>query len=164
MKKLEGNPRKITPEQLETLKQSIERNRDYFEARPLILSDRTGELVVIAGNQRYEACMQLGIEECPTVLLSGLTEEREREIIIRDNVSNGEWDEELLQEWDAAELQDWGVDLPKSFTQSNKSEKDLSDDINLSCKLEIECNDESEQEILYNELTERGYICRILTL
>ena len=88
MKKLEGNPRKITQEQMETLKQSLEANRDYFEARPLILSDRTGELVVIAENQRYEACRQLGIEECPTVLLSGLTEEREKEIIIRDNVSN----------------------------------------------------------------------------
>lgn len=111
MKKLDGNPRKITPEQLETLKQSIEKNKDYFEARPLILSNRTGELVVIAGNQRYEACKQLGIEECPTVLLEGLTEEREKEIIIRDNVSNGEWDEELLQEWDSELLNDWGVDI-----------------------------------------------------
>lgn len=44
MKKLDGNPRKITQEQMETLKQSLEANRDYFEARPLILSDRTGEL------------------------------------------------------------------------------------------------------------------------
>lgn len=109
MKKLDGNPRKITQEQLETLKQSIERNKDYFEARPLILSNRTGELVVIAGNQRYEACKQLGIEECPTVLLEGLTEEREKEIIIRDNVSNGEWEEELLQEWNPEDLEDWGV-------------------------------------------------------
>ena len=111
MKKFDGNPRKITQEQLETLKQSIERNKDYFEARPLILSNRTGELVVIAGNQRYEACKQLGIDECPTVLLEGLTEEREKEIIIRDNVSNGEWDEELLQDWDSELLNDWGVDV-----------------------------------------------------
>lgn len=111
MKKLDGNPRKITQEQLDTLKQSIERNKDYFEARLLILSNRTGELVIIAGNQRYEACKQLGIEECPTVLLEGLTEEREKEIIIRDNVSNGEWDEELLQDWDAEDLADWGVDV-----------------------------------------------------
>lgn len=118
MKKLDGNPRKITQEQLETLKQSIERNKDYFEARPLILSDRTGELVVIAGNQRYEACKQLGIEQCPTVLLSGLTEEREKEIIIRDNVNNGEWDEELLQEWDADLLDEWGVTLSQQEDES----------------------------------------------
>ena len=111
MKKLDGNPRKITTEQLAKLKESIERNKDYFEARPLILSNRTGELVIIAGNQRYEACKQLGLDECPTVLLEGLTEEREKEIIICDNVNNGEWDEELLQEWDAELLDDWGVDV-----------------------------------------------------
>ena len=132
MKKLEGNPRKITPEQLSTLKESIQRNKDYFEARPLILSDRTGELVVIAGNQRYEACKQLGIEECPTVLLEGLTEEREKEIIIRDNVSNGEWDEELLQEWDSELLNDWGVDISemKCFEEpvSEAEEDDFDED------------------------------------
>lgn len=123
MKKLDGNPRKITPEQMFTLKESIQKNRDYFEARPLILSDRTGELVVIAGNQRYEACRELGIEECPTVLISGLTEEREKEIIIRDNVSNGEWDEELLQEWDSSLLEEWGCSIgedvnPDDFGES----------------------------------------------
>lgn len=122
MKKLEGNPRKITPEQLSTLKESIQRNQDYFEARPLILSDRTGELVVIAGNQRYEACKQLGIEECPTVLLEGLTEEREKEIIIRDNVSNGEWDEELLQNWDSELLEDWGVSIGEDVNPDNFGE------------------------------------------
>ena len=132
MKKLDGNPRKITQEQLETLKQSIERNKDYFEARPLILSNRMGELIVIAGNQRYEACKQLGIEECPTVLLEGLTEEREKEIIIRDNVSNGEWDEELLQEWDSELLNDWGVDISdmKCFEEpvSEAEEDDFDED------------------------------------
>lgn len=132
IKKLDGNPRKITQEQLETLKQSIERNKDYFEARPLILSNRTGELIVIAGNQRYEACKQLGIEECPTVLLEGLTEEREKEIIIRDNVSNGEWDEELLQEWDSELLNDWGVDISdmKCFEEpvSEAEEDDFDED------------------------------------
>lgn len=122
MKKLKGNPRKITQEQLDTLKESINRNKDYFEARPLILSDRTGELVIIAGNQRYEACKQLGIEECPTVLLQGLTEEREKEIIIRDNVSNGEWDEELLQDWDSVLLEGWGVDV-SIFDNEEESKK-----------------------------------------
>ena len=141
MKKLEGNPRKITQEQLETLKQSIERNKDYFEARPLILSNRTGELVVIAGNQRYEACRQLGIDECPTVLLEGLTEEREKEIIIRDNMSNGEWDEELLGEWDSEDLEDWGVDTSdmKCFEeeQPEAEEDDFdeeSDQVDSVCK------------------------------
>lgn len=111
--KLEGNPRVIRDKQFKQLCESIAANGDYFEARPVILSDRTGKLVIIAGNQRYEAARQIGMKSIPTVLLQGLTEEREREIIIRDNVSNGEWDFDVLaNEWDAGNLLSWGVDIP----------------------------------------------------
>ena len=116
LKELEGNPRVIKKEQFEKLKTSISKNADYFEARPCILSDRTGEMVVIAGNQRLRAAKALNLAEIPTILLSGLTEEREKEIIIRDNVENGEWDFDILANaWDEAQLQDWGVEgaMPK---------------------------------------------------
>lgn len=43
LKELPGNPRTIKKDQFEKLKQSIKDNADYFEARPIILSDRTGE-------------------------------------------------------------------------------------------------------------------------
>ncbi len=42
-------------------------------ARPMILSDRTGELVIIAGNMRYRAAEKLGLKKVPTFLISGLT-------------------------------------------------------------------------------------------
>lgn len=112
LKKLPNNPRTIKSADMERLKQSIKDNPDYFEARPLILSNRTGELIILAGNQRYEAAKSLGMDEVPTFLIEGLTEEREREIVIRDNVSNGEWDmDALANEWDTQELTDWGVDI-----------------------------------------------------
>ena len=108
---LEGNPRVIKKEQFEKLKTSIKNNPDYFEARPCILSNRTGVLVVIAGNQRLRASRELGMTEVPTILLEGLSEEREREIIVRDNVENGEWDYDILaNEWEATDLEDWGID------------------------------------------------------
>ena len=110
LKKLPNNPRTITKKDFERLKQSVKDNPDYFEARPIILSDRTGELVIIAGNQRFEAAKALGMEKVPTFLLSGLSEAKEREIIIRDNVANGDWDMDILaNEWNIEELQDWGV-------------------------------------------------------
>lgn len=112
LKKLPNNPRTIKKDDMERLKKSIKDNPDYFEARPIILSNRTGDLVILAGNQRYEAAKALGIDEVPTFLLEGLTEAREREIIIRDNVSNGDWDmDALANEWDTQELTDWGLDL-----------------------------------------------------
>lgn len=113
LKELPGNPRTIKKDQFEKLKTSIKDNADYFEARPLILSNRTGELVILAGNQRYKASKALGLKEVPTVLLEGLSEEREKEIIIRDNVENGEWNIDMLaNEWNPDDLISWGVELP----------------------------------------------------
>lgn len=137
IKPLDKNPRKITKEQLATLKKSISDNHEYFEARPIILSDRTGELVVIAGNQRYRACKELKYKEVPTILLSGLTEAKEREIIIRDNVNNGEWDDELLADWNADELQEWGVDLPDGWNEEENLDKVKEDEYDDSETIEI---------------------------
>ena len=115
LKKLSNNPRIIKKDDMERLKKSIKNNPDYFEARPIILSNRTGELVILAGNQRYEAAKALKV---PTFLLEGLTEDREREIIIRDNVSNGDWDmDALANEWDIDLLQEWGVEEIKPFKE-----------------------------------------------
>lgn len=122
---LEGNPRTIKKDQFEKLKASIKANTDYFEARPIILSDRTGELVILAGNQRYKAAKSLGMTEVPTILLPNLTEEREREIIIRDNVENGDWDYDILfNEWDTDNLQTWGV---TNIKQSIQDEKEIEE-------------------------------------
>ena len=113
LKELPGNPRTIKKDQFEKLKKSIQDNADYFEARPIILSNRTGENIILAGNQRYKAAKAIGLDAVPTILLEGLTEEREKEIIIRDNVENGDWDwDELANAWDASLLDDWGVELP----------------------------------------------------
>lgn len=121
---LPDNPRTIGPEDLERLKESIRNNPDYLEAHPLVLSDRTGELIVIDGNQRLRACLEMGMKEVPTALLSGLTEEREQEIIIRANVLNGKWDEMILKDkWDVEELKDWGVDLPADWDTSEAEEQ-----------------------------------------
>lgn len=110
--KLENNPRTIKKADFEKLKTSIKNNPDYFEARPIICSDRTGENVILGGNQRYEAAKALGIEEVPVIVLHNLDEEREREIVIRDNVSNGDWDFDILaNEWDADLLSEWGVGI-----------------------------------------------------
>ncbi len=112
LQKLKKNPRTISGNQLQSLMSSIKRNPNYFHAHPLILSDRTGTVTIIAGNQRYEAATRLGYESVPTVLLKNLSEEEEREITIRDNVSSGEWDYDTLEkDWEITndEREDWGM-------------------------------------------------------
>ena len=116
--KLEGNPRTIRDKQFENLCQSIKDNPGYFEARPLILSNRTGELIIIAGNQRYEAAKAVGLKEAPTFLMEGITEDKEKEITIRDNVHQGEWDMDLLSSWDSMPLTAWGLDIQQDKTDT----------------------------------------------
>ena len=130
IKPLTDNPRKIEPEELERLKESIRNNPDYLEAHPLVLSDRTGELVVIDGNQRLRACLEMGWGEVPTALLHGLDEEREKEIIIRANVNNGKWDIDKLLAWNPDDLMSWGVD-GISFPQINDEPWDVDDTVNV---------------------------------
>ena len=104
------NPRKSTKEAIERLAASIKGNPNFFEARPILLSDRTGEFVIIGGERRSEAASLLKMEEVPTILLSGLTEAEEDEILIKDNTHAGVWDEQKLQAWGKDKLQSWDVD------------------------------------------------------
>jgi hypothetical protein len=96
LKGLDNNPRKITKANFEKLVDSIKIN-GFWEHRPIALSDRTGELVILGGHQRLKAAKKLKLKEVPTILYSGLTEDQEKEIILRDNVNNGEWDFSILE-------------------------------------------------------------------
>ena len=139
LSKLEGNPRFIKDKEFQTLCDSIRDNPEYFEARPLILSDRTGKLVILAGNQRYEAAKVVKLKEVPTYLIDGLTEAKEREIIIRDNINNGEFDFEILaNQWAELPLIDWGVKLPEDWLSPIPDENKESDE-NLGEDTENEC-------------------------
>ena len=175
IKQLENNPRYIKKEDFERLCASVQNNPELFEAQPIILSNRTGENVIIAGNQRYKAALEVGLKEVPTILLEGLTEAKEREIIIRTNVQNGKWDYDILASgaWgEVEELADWGVEgvdflSPEEETTAEeepKEEKDYSEDITSKFVIEIDCDDEEQQQSLYNEFVEKGLTCRILTL
>lgn len=126
IKQLENNPRYIKKEDFERLCASVQNNPELFEAQPIILSNRTGENVIIAGNQRYKAAIEVGLKEVPTILLEGLTEAKEREIVIRTNITNGRWDWDILSSeiWGSTqELADWGVDVG-SFLDDEPDQED----------------------------------------
>ena len=80
-----------------------------LDIRPIVVND---DMVVLGGNMRLKACKEAGLKEVPVMKVSALTEEQQREFIIKDNVGFGEWDWELLQaEWDNDLLEDWGLGL-----------------------------------------------------
>lgn len=162
---LPDNPRYINDDDFECLCESIKRNPDFFELRPIVCSDRTGELVVIAGNQRLKAALHLGLATVPVGILSGLTVEREREIAVRDNVTNGEWDATKLESWADCDLVGWGVDigfdtgdLPEFEREGDNSKTDYS---NKNKEIDIDALDQTMvlklyySEDVYNSVKER---------
>lgn len=134
------NPRKQGPKGVRELADSIKANPKFFEARPILLSDRTGELVIIAGERRSEAAKYLKMAEVPTILLSGLTEAEEDEIMVRDNTHSGVWDRKMLDTWNRKQLQAWGVDKSEfsgGKTDTSEFEKKFGEITNINCDYPI---------------------------
>jgi hypothetical protein len=77
--------------------------------RPIVVND---DMVVLGGNMRLKACKEAGLKEIPIIKASELTEQQQKEFIVKDNVGYGEWDwDDLANNWDAEELTEWGLDV-----------------------------------------------------
>lgn len=116
-----NNPRLIKDDKFAKLVQSIKDFPEMLEIRPIVVND---DMVILGGNMRFKACKEAGLKEVPIIKASGLSTEKQREFLIKDNVSGGEWDFELLKDWDALELESWGLDMPKD---KDLNEQDLFD-------------------------------------
>jgi len=158
----ENNPRFIKDDKFKKLVKSIKEFPEMLKLRPIVVNS---DMVVLGGNMRLKACKEAGLKEVYILKADDLTEEQQREFIVKDNVGFGDWDWDILaNEWDSTQLEDWGLELMQFQEEDIKEKKDLSDSINSSFRLEIELENEIEQEKLYNELINKGYICRLLTL
>ena len=120
-----NNPRIIKDDKFTKLVQSIKDFPEMLELRPIVVNN---DGIVLGGNMRLKACKEAGLKEVPVIKASELTEEQQKEFIIKDNVGFGEWDwEDLAKNWDAEELTDWGLDLPVSMEVELEAEEDEFD-------------------------------------
>lgn len=117
-----SNPRIIKDDKFIKLVKSIKEFPKMLELRPIVVND---DMVVLGGNMRLKACKEAGLKEVPIIKASDLTEEEQKEFIIKDNVGFGEWDWGILaNEWGSEELEAWGLDLPAI---KDLNEQDLFD-------------------------------------
>lgn len=104
-----NNPRVIRDEQFKKLVKSIQEFPEMLSVRKLVC---TPDMVVLGGNMRLKALQSAGIKEIDVEIVDW-DEQKQKEFIIKDNVSFGEWNhEQLANEWDTIELQEWGLELP----------------------------------------------------
>jgi len=121
-----NNPRLIKDDNFKKLVQSIKDFPEMLDIRPIVVN---ADMVILGGNMRFKACKEAGLKEVPIIVADNLTEEQQREFLIKDNVSGGEWDWDILaNEWDTEQLEEWGLQLPnwsKGLDVNNMTEDDI---------------------------------------
>jgi hypothetical protein len=117
------NPRFIKDTRFEKLVKSLQDNPEMLSARELLVYQHENQNIVIGGNMRLRAAKELGYKELPCKVLTDLTSEQIRAIVIKDNVSFGSDDfESLSNEWDSLELEEWGMDIPNIGVELDSNE------------------------------------------
>jgi DNA modification methylase len=120
-----NNPRIIKDDKFQKLVKSIKEFPEMLNIRPIVVN---ADMVVLGGNMRLKACKEAGLKEVAIIKAEDLTEEQQKQFIIKDNVGFGEWDwEDLSNNWDAEQLTDWGLDIPDFKPEVLEAEEDEFD-------------------------------------
>ena len=121
-----NNPRLIKDDKFKKLVESVKDFPEMLELRPIVVNKN---MIILWGNMRHRAAIEAGLKEIPVIVADNLTEEQEREFLIKDNVSGGEWDWDILaNEWDKDELEEWGLDVQFETVEPEAEEDDFEVD------------------------------------
>ena len=138
-----NNPRLIKDDKFKKLVQSIKDFPEMLSIRPIVVNQ---DMIILGGNMRFRACKEAGIKEIP-VIVTDLTEDKQREFLIKDNVSGGEWDWDLLaNEWDNEELVEWGLDV---WTQQMDVNEMTESEINIEDEFDPIGNSSGLQRVVF---------------
>ena len=127
-----NNPRIIKDDKFHKLVKSIKEFPKMLEIRPIVVNQ---DMIVLGGNMRLKASKEAGLKEVFIVKADDLTEDEQKQFIIKDNVGFGEWDWDMLaNEWEDDLLEQWGLDVP---IESQIDDSEEGDDINIPKSLQV---------------------------
>lgn len=137
-----NNPRVIKDDKFKKLVKSMQEFPEMSKVRPIVINK---DYIVLGGNMRLKAMQEAGWDKVPVKQVFW-NEEKQRQFIIKDNASFGEWDwETLANEWEIEELEEWGLDVPNISLFQEDAEED-----------DYEIPDEIETDIVIGDLIEIG--------
>ena len=141
-----NNPRIIKDDKFSKLVKSIQEFPKMLEIRPIVVNS---DMIVLGGNMRLKACKEAGLKEVPIIFADDLTEDEQKQFIIKDNVGFGEWDWDMLaNEWEPELLESWGLDVPSWQETPDYSDKNQ----------EIDVDDYTDKMVIKLEYTENDYL------
>jgi len=157
------NPRVLKDEKFEKLKRSISEFPEMLELRPIVVD---ADMMVLGGNMRLRALQDLGVQEVPVLIASELTEEQQRQFIIKDNVGFGEWDWDILgNEWNSQELEEWGLDVwqPEVETELEAEEDDYEEPDNIQVDVVLgDLIEIGEHRLLCGDSTDSDQVAKLM--
>lgn len=163
----ENNSRTHSKEQVGQIVESI---KEFGFTNPILIDEAGG---IIAGHGRLEAANALGMEEVPTITLTGLSETQKRAYVIADNklALNAGWDMDALRD-EITQLGELDFNLALLGFDPNELARILDDfehepveqQYSEVFNIIVECESEEEQEKVFNELDRGGYKCRVQSL
>ena len=107
IKENRSNPRFIGKDKFKKLVKSLKEFPEMLKLRPIVVDNNN---IILGGNMRYKAAVELGMKEIWVIQADDLSEKQKQEFIIKDNVGFGEWDWDILaNDWDVKKLEDWGL-------------------------------------------------------
>ena len=124
----EYNPRELTQDQHQDLKDSITR---FGFVDPLIVNThKERKNILVGGHQRLKIAKELGYKDVPCVEVD-LTPDKEKELNVRLNKNTGQWDWDALANYfDVGELLKWGFSEDElQFTEPDVQGLTEEDDI-----------------------------------
>ena len=82
---------------------------------------------VLGGHQRIKALQAQGKTKVKVKKVTGWTDEEKDEFMIKDNIANGDWDnDKLANEWDKNKLEEWGLPLKIASSSDYKELLEVS--------------------------------------
>lgn len=124
-----NNPRIVKDEKFQKLVQSIKDFPEMLRIRPIVVNS---DMITLGGNMRLKACKAAGLKKIPIIKADNLSDEQQREFIIKDNIGYGEWEWNLLKsEWDENELNEWGIEMP-SWLINHEANNLTDEDVDLN--------------------------------
>ena len=135
------NPRSINDKQFKKLIASIKEFPEMLGFRPIVVDE---DNVILGGNMRFQACVKSGLKEVNVIQVTGWSEERKKEFIIKDNAHYGEWDYDILaNRFDEGKLNYFGMQVwnPADAEFSENDEPLKLDDDSVENKSEATTKD-----------------------
>lgn len=117
------NPRRITDEDFELLKRSIQESPEMKQLDEVKVFPYNGRYIAIGGNHRTRAYKELGWKNVLCKIIPEDTPAAKlQEYIMKENMQYAKNDPYKLESWDKDMLNDWGVDVPMMESNINVDE------------------------------------------